>query len=57
MEGFGRTGRVQNNMEGSRSVQDDPGYLRKYGVFHNRCIHVALRGPEFPPKGNSDLAK
>jgi hypothetical protein len=44
-------------MEGSGKYWDDPGCLRKSGGFHNRCIHVALRGKEFPLKASSDLVK
>ena len=39
---YGRFWKVRNIMEGSGRVQDDPGYLRKSGRFHNRCNHVAL---------------
>jgi hypothetical protein len=41
-------------MEGYRKYPDDPGCLSKSIGFHNRCIHVALRGKEFPFKENSD---
>jgi hypothetical protein len=44
-------------MEGTRKYRDDPGCLRKSGEFHNRCIHVSLRGKKFPFKADSDLVK
>jgi hypothetical protein len=44
-------------MEGNRKYRDDLGCIRKSGGFHNRCIHVALRGKEFLLKADSDLVK
>ena len=44
LEGSRKTGRVRNIMEGYRSVRDDPGCLSKSGGFHNRCIHIFIKG-------------
>ena len=48
---------VWNIMEGSGSVRDDPGCLRKSEGFHNRYNHVALREKESFLNAISELAK
>jgi hypothetical protein len=54
---YGRSGMDQKVIEGTGKYHDDPGYLMKSRGFYNRCIHVALRGREFPLKTDSDLVK
>jgi hypothetical protein len=44
-------------MEGIGKYRDNLGCLRKSGGFHNRYIHVALRGKEFLLKADADLVK
>jgi hypothetical protein len=55
-KGLDGSGWVWKVMEGLGKYRDDRGCLRKFGGFHNWCIHVALRGKVGFGKGGRFVA-